>query len=79
MGEVLWDAQARSSLLNSNQNSRVLISPTEFLCKGRIGNTGTGMQAKLLIISAVVEIIIGNLHLLVTLWAEIRAYSCTSV
>ena len=60
VGEVLWDAQARSSLVNSNQNSRVLIIPTEFLCKGCIGNTGTGMQANILIVIFVVEAVSGT-------------------
>ena len=63
MGGVLWDAQARSGLVNPNQKSKVLVRPTKFLAKGCLRNTGTGIKGKLLITRAVGKVVSGTYSL----------------
>lgn len=42
MGGMLWSSWAKAGSVNSNQKSRVFVSPTGVLSKGHIRHTGPG-------------------------------------
>ena len=59
IGGVLWGSQAGIGF-NSNQERRVFISPPGVLSKGCISHTGARRRGRLLITSAVGEVLSGT-------------------
>lgn len=54
MSRVLWSTQAKARLVNSSENSEILVSPMGVLSKGKVLGNG-----RVLITSAVEEVILG--------------------